>query len=124
VSQHCIDHIQAKQRYNQRVISGVKSFLALDAKDIATVEAFFASQDEGGWEDFSSAGYLLANAFRTSSTKAPDNLPSVKVRAFLLLCCCFTLFCFISLLLTIISEMESIFKRCGSPQKIVSKERW
>lgn len=82
---HSIPHyhaliIQAKQRYNQRVVSGVKAFLALDARDIAAVEAFFVSQDEGGWEDFSSAGYLLANAFRTSSTKAPDNLPSVKVR--------------------------------------------
>lgn len=61
------------------MIAGVKAFLALDARDVGAVEAFFASQDEGGWEDFSSAGYLLANAFRTSSTKAPDNLPSVKV---------------------------------------------
>lgn len=71
----------AKQRYNQRVIVGVKAFLALDARDIGAVDAFFSSQEEGGWEDFSSAGYLLANAFRTSSTKAPDNLPSVKVSA-------------------------------------------
>ena len=39
----------------------------------------FTSPDEGGWEDLSAAGYLLDNAFRTSSTKAPDSLPSVKV---------------------------------------------
>ena len=71
--------IPAKQRYNKRVLSGVKSFLGLDARDLNQVAAFFASPDEGGWEDLNSAGYLLANAFRTSSTKAPDNLPSVKV---------------------------------------------
>lgn len=69
----------AKQRYNKRVIAGVKSFLSLDARDLSQVEAFFSSPEEGGWEDLSAAGYLLANAFRTSSTKAPDSLPSVKV---------------------------------------------
>eukprot|EP00804_Cyclotella_cryptica_P009785 CCRYP_013237-RA/>CCRYP_013237-RA protein AED:0.20 eAED:0.20 QI:0/0.75/0.6/1/0.25/0.2/5/329/174 len=70
--------LSAKQRYNKRVLSGVNSFLGLDARDVNQVAAFFASPDEGAWEDLSAAGYLLANAFRTSSTKAPDNLPSVK----------------------------------------------
>lgn len=80
--------IQAKQRYNQRVISGVKAFLALDARNVGAVEAFFTSPDEGGWEDLSAAGYLLANAFRTSSTKAPDSLPSVKVCSLCLVVSC------------------------------------
>jgi hypothetical protein len=71
--------IPAKQRYNQRVLSGVKSFLGLDARDLDQVDKFFTTPDEGGWEDLSAAGYLLANAFRNSSTKAPDNLPAVKV---------------------------------------------
>mmetsp|Transcript_31621 Transcript_31621/g.66507 ORF Transcript_31621/g.66507 Transcript_31621/m.66507 type:complete len:217 (+) Transcript_31621:143-793(+) len=70
--------LSAKQRYNKRVIAGVKSFLTLDARDLGQVNAFFASSEEGGWEDVSAAGYLLANAFRTSSNKAPDALPSVK----------------------------------------------
>lgn len=76
----CVFLTSAKQRYNQRVLTGVKAFLALDARNLGQVQAFFASPDEGAWEDLSAAGYLLANAFRTSSTKAPDNLPSVKVR--------------------------------------------
>eukprot|EP00970_Alexandrium_tamarense_P000038 scaffold6_cov190-Alexandrium_tamarense.AAC.34 len=70
--------LSAKQRYNNRVIAGVKAFLALDSRDLSQVDAFFSTTEEGGWEDLSGAGYLLANAFRTSSTKAPDNLPSVK----------------------------------------------
>jgi len=70
--------LSAKQRYNNRVTAGIKSFLALDAKDLGQVNAFLASTDEGGWEDFSAAGYLLSNAFRTSSSKPPDALPSVK----------------------------------------------
>mmetsp|Transcript_25502 Transcript_25502/g.58833 ORF Transcript_25502/g.58833 Transcript_25502/m.58833 type:complete len:102 (-) Transcript_25502:49-354(-) len=37
---------------------------------------FFAK--EGAWEDVASAGYLLSNAFRRSSSTAPDNLPSVQ----------------------------------------------
>eukprot|EP01082_Thalassiosira_pseudonana_P000537 g696.t1 g696 contig10:550685-551370(+) len=70
--------LSAKQRYNNRVIAGVKAFLALDSRDLSQVDAFFSTTEGGGWEDLSGAGYLLANAFRTSSTKAPDNLPSVK----------------------------------------------
>ncbi|KAL3760843.1 hypothetical protein ACHAWU_007909 [Discostella pseudostelligera] len=70
--------LSAKQRYNKRVLAGVKSFLTLDARNLNEVNAFFESTDEGGWEDLTAAGYLLANAFRTTSTKAPDALPSVK----------------------------------------------
>lgn len=32
----------------------------------------------GAWKDFSTAGYLLANAFRRSSSTPPDSLPSVQ----------------------------------------------
>jgi len=70
--------LSAKQRYNERVLAGIKSFLALDATDLGQVKAFIESSEVGGWEDFSAAGYLLANAFRTSSSKPPDALPSVK----------------------------------------------
>lgn len=70
--------LSAKQRYNKRVLAGIKSFLTLDARDLGQVNAFIESSAEGGWEDLSAAGYLLANAFRTSSNKAPDSLPSVK----------------------------------------------
>lgn len=70
--------LSAKQRYNKRVTSGLMAFLALDVSDINAVNAFFETKDEGGWEDLSAAAYLLANAFRTNSSKAPDSLPSVK----------------------------------------------
>lgn len=70
--------LSAKQRYNKRVTSGLKAFLALDVNDFNAVDAFFATSDEGSWEDLSAAAYLLANAFRTNSSKAPDSLPSVK----------------------------------------------
>lgn len=52
----------------------------LESGDVDPLRAYFSSEDVGGWKDFSSAGYLLANAFRTSSSTPPDNLPSVKVR--------------------------------------------
>jgi len=70
--------LSAKQRYNKRVLAGIKSFLNLDARDLGQVNAFIESSEEGGWGDLSAAGYLLSNAFRTSSTKPPDSLPSVK----------------------------------------------
>ena len=70
--------LSAKQRYNKRVTSGLKAFLALDVNDINAVDTFFTTSDEGGWGDLSAAAYLLANAFRTNSSKAPDSLPSVK----------------------------------------------
>eukprot|EP00563_Minutocellus_polymorphus_P014652 CAMPEP_0181052442 /NCGR_PEP_ID=MMETSP1070-20121207/17593_1 /TAXON_ID=265543 /ORGANISM="Minutocellus polymorphus, Strain NH13" /LENGTH=204 /DNA_ID=CAMNT_0023131537 /DNA_START=40 /DNA_END=654 /DNA_ORIENTATION=+ len=74
--------LSAKQRYNSRVTAGVKGFLALsgplEGGSIAEAKAFLSSEGEGGWGDFKSAGYLLSNAFRRSSSTAPDSLPSVK----------------------------------------------
>lgn len=74
--------LSAKQRYNQRVIEGVKAFLALstslESGSLEEAKAYFTTDDQGGWKDASAAGYLLSNAFRTSSTKPPDSLPSVK----------------------------------------------
>ncbi len=74
--------LSAKQRYNQRVTDGVKSFLALssslDNGSLEETKAFFSSEEQGNWKDASAAGYLLSNAFRRSSTTPPDSLPSVK----------------------------------------------
>jgi hypothetical protein len=74
--------LSAKQRYNSRVTAGIKAFLALSAPleggSIAEAKAFLANDEEGGWGDLKAAGYLLSNAFRTSSTKPPDSLPSVQ----------------------------------------------
>ena len=74
--------LSAKQRYNSRVTAGIKAFLALSASleagSTSEAAAFLASDAEGGWGDLKSAGYLLSNAFRRSSTTPPDSLPSVK----------------------------------------------
>ena len=74
--------LSAKQRYNDRVTQGVTNFKqlgsAIDSGNLDALRNFFATEDVGGWKDFSSAGYLLANAFRRSSSTAPDSLPSVK----------------------------------------------
>ena len=74
--------LSAKQRYNERVIAGVKEFKALstslDNADFAPTRGFFTSLEQGSWDDFSSAGYLLSNAFRRNSTTPPDSLPSVQ----------------------------------------------
>jgi len=76
--------LSAKQRYNDRVKTGARNFLAigaaLDAQDIVAIRYLFQTDEAGSWSDFSSAGYLLANAFRRNSSAAPDSLPSVKVR--------------------------------------------
>lgn len=76
--------LSAKQRYNERVKAGMKSFIALgsslESGSVDTTKAFFASEEEGAWNDASAAGYLLSNAFRRNSTTPPDNLPAVKVR--------------------------------------------
>ena len=52
----------------------------LESGDLDPLRSYFTSEDVGAWKDFSAAGYLLANAFRTSSSTPPDNLPSIKVR--------------------------------------------
>jgi hypothetical protein len=77
--------LSAKQRYNERVKAGVKGFAALrplvEAGNVDGIRSYFASEDVGSWKDLSTAGYLLANAFRRNSSAAPDSLPSVQVRA-------------------------------------------
>ena len=75
--------LSAKQRYNDRVKLGVRKFASLaeplESENIDALRLFFTSEAAGSWKDFSSAGYLLANAFRRTSSAAPDSLPSVKV---------------------------------------------
>lgn len=74
--------LSAKQRYNRRVTAGITRFLSLSSSlengDLDQTTSFFADISEGGWNDLSTAGYLLANAFRRSSNTPPDSLPSVK----------------------------------------------
>eukprot|EP00814_Leptocylindrus_danicus_P014113 CAMPEP_0116008970 /NCGR_PEP_ID=MMETSP0321-20121206/3168_1 /TAXON_ID=163516 /ORGANISM="Leptocylindrus danicus var. danicus, Strain B650" /LENGTH=203 /DNA_ID=CAMNT_0003477871 /DNA_START=51 /DNA_END=662 /DNA_ORIENTATION=+ len=75
--------LSAKQRYNARVQAGAKALFALNSTNNFNQEAavqYFTPENngEGSWSDFQSAGYLLANAFRRSSSTAPDALPSVK----------------------------------------------
>mmetsp|Transcript_30986 Transcript_30986/g.71397 ORF Transcript_30986/g.71397 Transcript_30986/m.71397 type:complete len:215 (+) Transcript_30986:993-1637(+) len=74
--------LSAKQRYNERVKAGMKTFLglgaSLEAGSLDETKEFFSSEDGGAWKDSSAAGYLLSNAFRTNSSKPPDALPSVQ----------------------------------------------
>jgi hypothetical protein len=74
--------LSAKQRYNERVTKGITGFLALrkplEGGDVDTIRTYFNNEDAGSWKDLTTAGYLLANAFRRNSTAAPDSLPSVK----------------------------------------------
>mmetsp|Transcript_517 Transcript_517/g.780 ORF Transcript_517/g.780 Transcript_517/m.780 type:complete len:198 (+) Transcript_517:228-821(+) len=74
--------LSAKQRYNDRVQASLKAFLALkkplENGSTQELKDYFSTEEVGGWKDGSAAGYLLANAFRTSSSKAPDSLPSVQ----------------------------------------------
>lgn len=80
--------LQAKQRYNNRVTKGVENFVglknALEKGDIDAIRSYFSSEEGGSFKDFKAAGFLLANAFRTNSSAAPDSLPSVKVRSLLI----------------------------------------
>ena len=77
--------LSAKQRYNARVTRAMQGFIALESSlqegSFDKTKEFLTSEEDGAWKDGSSAGYLLANAFRRSSSTAPDSLPSVKVRA-------------------------------------------
>ena len=76
--------LSAKQRYNDRVITAVKALLVvegtLESGSVAEAKEYFSGDAVGEWKDFAAAGYLLSNAFRRSSSTAPDSLPSVKVR--------------------------------------------
>lgn len=80
--------LSAKQRYNERVKAGIQGFLALESSlkngSVTEAQAYFASDEQGSWGDISTAGYLLANAFRRNSSASPDSLPSVKVNYWLL----------------------------------------
>jgi hypothetical protein len=75
--------LSAKQRYNDRVKTALKGFVGLqkfvESGSMDDVKSYFVSEEVGAWADGSSAGYLLANAFRRNSSAAPDTLPSVKV---------------------------------------------
>lgn len=75
--------LSAKQRYNDRVKAALKGFVGLqkfvESGSMDEVKSYFVSEEAGAWADGSSAGYLLANAFRRNSSAAPDTLPSVKV---------------------------------------------
>ncbi len=68
--------LSAKQRYNERVKEAVKGLLAtgegLAAGNSKDAKAYFVSEEAGSWKDLTAAGYLLSNAFRRSSTTAPD----------------------------------------------------
>jgi hypothetical protein len=79
--------LSAKQRYNERVTAGVKSFLALgsslEAGSLTETQEYFSCEQPGCWDDLKAAGYLLANAFRRSASTNPDSLPAVKVRLLL-----------------------------------------
>jgi hypothetical protein len=74
--------LSAKQRYNERVKAGIKGFgeleNSIDSGNLDSAKSFFMVDTVGGWKDASAAGYLLANAFRRSSTTPPDSLPTVK----------------------------------------------
>lgn len=74
--------LSAKKRYYERVKVSVKGLLAsvdeLKNGDSKVAKAYFSSEDDGSWKDLTAAGYLLSNAFRRSSSTAPDKLPAVK----------------------------------------------
>jgi hypothetical protein len=66
-------------------MKGVSGFIGLksllEKGDVESIRTYFSSDEGGLWKDFTAAGYLLANAFRTNSSASPDSLPSVKVCA-------------------------------------------
>jgi len=74
--------LSAKKRYYERVKTSVSGLLqavdGLKEGDSKVAKEFFSSQDDGSWKDLTAAGYLLSNAFRRSSSTAPDSLPAVK----------------------------------------------
>ena len=76
--------LSAKKRYYERVKGSVAGLLnaidELKKGDSKVVKAYFSGEDNGSWKDLTAAGYLLSNAFRRSSSTAPDKLPAVQVR--------------------------------------------
>ena len=76
--------LTAKKRYYERVKASVSGLLqaadGLKNGDSKAAKEYFSSESDGSWKDLTAAGYLLSNAFRRSSSTAPDSLPAVKVR--------------------------------------------
>ena len=73
--------LRAKTRYSERVKRGAASFLSLRPAvegGLLLRDPFVAGGKDSPFEDFASAAYLLANAFRSNSTTAPDSLVTVK----------------------------------------------
>lgn len=74
--------LSAKKRYYERVKTSVARLLqvedGLKNGDSTVAKEFFSSDADGSWKDLTAAGYLLSNAFRRSSSTAPDSLPAVK----------------------------------------------
>jgi len=83
---------RAKLRYYGRVTTAVAAFEALgrtldggDAKEIKqTRSAFFSDKDGSPMEEFKSAGYLLAVAFKIDSKIPPQKIQQCKDHAALL----------------------------------------
>jgi len=70
--------IRAKQRYGDRVKQGAAGYLAIDPSLGAKDPFFLGGEKDSKDYDFTSSSFLLANAFRTTSTAAPNTLPTVK----------------------------------------------
>lgn len=74
--------LSAKKRYYERVKTSVSGLLqaanGLKNGDSKVAKDYFSSEADGSWKDLTAAGYLLSNAFRRSSSTAPDSLPAVK----------------------------------------------
>jgi len=74
--------LSAKKRYYERVKASVSGLLlaadGLKKGDSTVAKEYFLSEADGSWKDLTAAGYLLSNAFRRSSSTAPDSLPAVK----------------------------------------------
>jgi len=74
--------LSAKKRYYERVKTSVSGLLqaadGLKHEDSNVAKEYFSSESDGSWKDLTAAGYLLSNAFRRSSSTAPDSLPAVK----------------------------------------------
>jgi len=74
--------LSAKKRYYERVKTSILGLLqaenGLEKGDSKFAKEYFSSETNGSWKDLTAAGYLLSNAFRRSSSTAPDSLPAVK----------------------------------------------
>lgn len=74
--------LSAKKRYYERVKTSVSGLLravdGLKDGDSKVAKEYFSNEADGSWKDLTAAGYLLSNAFRRSSSTAPDSLPAVK----------------------------------------------